>query len=60
MSADVGGRIKEQLNNKRRHKLWKETKERAADTMCCCCVMGGAGSGVVITMQEVSTKYCVS
>ena len=37
MSADVGGRIKEQLNNKRRHKLRKETKERAAvtvDTMC--------------------------
>jgi hypothetical protein len=36
MSADVGGRIKEQLNNKRRHKLRKETKETAVtvDTMC--------------------------
>ena len=59
MSADVGGRIKEQLNNKRRHKLWKETKERAAvtvDTMCCCCVMGEY-PGFVITMQEVSTVY---
>ena len=44
MSADVGGRIKEQLNNKRRHKLWKETKERAAVTVTMyvlCCVMGG-------------------